>query len=84
VLLARRIHLAELRRVQSQYVKLARLRTPDNNPSAIATSFVDHLNVCIRNPQSTGAAAGAAVASAAAAAAASAASASAAGASSSR
>jgi len=72
VLLARRIHLAELRRVQSQYVKLARLRTPDNNPSAIATSFVDHLNVCIRNPQSTGAAAGAAVASAAAAAAASA------------
>ena len=47
VVLARRIHLPELRRVQNQYLKMARLRTPDNL-EGIANTFVDHVNMCIR------------------------------------
>lgn len=47
VTLARKIHLPELRRIQNQYLKMARLRTPDSI-AAIAHTFVDHVNMCIR------------------------------------
>lgn len=50
VTLVRKIHLPELRRIQTQYLKLARIRTPDN-AAGIATSFVDHLNVCLKQAQ---------------------------------
>ena len=50
VVLARRIHLPELRRIQAQYLKLARIRTPDD-AKGIANSFVEHVNMCLRQAQ---------------------------------
>jgi len=48
--LTRKVHLPELRRIQAQYLKMARLRTPDT-AQGIANTFVDHLSMCISTMQ---------------------------------
>lgn len=61
IVLLRRIHLPELRRLQTQYLKMARLRTPDST-AGIAASFVEHVNVGIKTQGSMGMASRAAAA----------------------
>jgi len=45
--LCRRVHLAELRRIQTQYLRMAKQRTPESI-AHIASAFVDHINECLK------------------------------------